>query len=440
MRGNPGERRFRWDAAKTQVAVEEVRKSRTIDEAVARVRAALAWPTMTYNAIREAVKRYGGVAEFVSLLLPPEVSAEPPPAVPPVLIQDPEIPVYVVTEEPPAEAPATIPPPPRSSAAVTDPVEELVDLVNKRPVEFEELCDVLELSPRKVRELVDEARARGFRVEFAGDHVGLRPTSSPVEERDVPIARAGDTHSIALVGDIHFGSKHHLGPQFRDYCDIAYDRGVRNFLHVGDLLDGNYRHSVWEQSHRGLEDQVAYAIDNLPKYPGARWDFILGNHDETLGEAGLEVGVYVERAFRAAGRNDLYYQGSRAAYVRLRAPGEHRGLLVELWHPRDKANAYAKSYRLQKKVEKYAPGQKPDVVAAGHWHQCFYMPIRGVHALSTGCWQGGQSSFGKSLGGAPDIGSWIVEYSLTPEGTVRTFKPEWIAYYETETVREVGLG
>jgi predicted phosphodiesterase len=243
------------------------------------------------------------------------------------------------------------------------------------------------------------------------------------------------------VGDIHFGSKHHMGPQFQDFCDKAHARGVRQFLHVGDLLDGNYRHSVWEQSHRGFEEQVAYAIEHLPRYDGASWHFIQGNHDETLGEhSGLEVGVATVQAFNAAGRRDLHYHGARGAYLRLRAPGEARGMLVELWHPRDKSSAYAKSYRLQKHVEKYAPGQKPDVVAAGHWHQCFFMPVRGVNAFSTGCWQGGQSSFGKSLGGAPDIGSWIVEYSLTPGGTVRTIKPEWVGYHEVETVRDVGLG
>jgi hypothetical protein len=73
-------------------------------------------------------------------------------------------------------------------------------------------------------------------------------------------------------------------------------------------------------------------------------------------------------------------------------------------------------------------------------HRQMYFTTRGVHAFASGCWQGGQSSFGKSLGGAPDIGSWIIEYTLTEGGTVRSVKPEWVAYYETETVRSVELG
>src|SRR4029077_17575159 len=168
------------------------------------------------------------------------------------------------------------------------------------------------------------------------------------------------------------------------------------------------------------------AIRELPQWPDATWHFIQGNHDETFGsQSGLDAGRAIEQAFRAAGRTDLVYHGARGAYLRLKAPDETRGLLVELWHPRDKANAYALTYRLQKKIERYAPGQKPDLLLAGPWHTTVYMPTRGMHAISCGCWQGGQSSVGKSLGGAPSIGSWIIRYALTPSGAVRRFAQEW---------------
>lgn len=49
------------------------------------------------------------------------------------------------------------------------------------------------------------------------------------------------------------------------------------------------------------------------------------------------------------------------------------------------------------------------------------------------------ASFAKSLRSAPAIGSWIVEYSLTREGTIRDFSPTWVAYYEKESPREVAL-
>lgn len=334
-------------------------------------------------------------------------------------------------------------PPEDDEPSLEEDLEHLIS-VTRKPRGLEEVCDALDMSPKATRELIVVAQERGYRIELTGMQVGHRPTESPLAEQVVPLVRvdpAGDWRKFAAVGDIHAGSKHFMRSQFQDFVHTAYKDGVRNFLHVGDLLDGVYRHSVWEQSRRGFEEQVAEAIEVVPRLEGAYWDFIAGNHDETLGEAsGLDVGRAIVQAFVAAGRNDFRYHGARGAYLRLKANDNERGLLVELWHPRDRANAYALSYRQQKKIEKYQPGQKPDILLTGHWHQSFYFETRGVHALSCGCFQGGQSSFGKSLGGAPSIGSWIVEYAMTTKGTVRRLKPAWIGYQEVETVRDVQLG
>lgn len=367
----------------------------------------------------------------------PNYSSSPPPRLPVRELPDLD---YEQDEE---TTPATPPRPTDPAPAIDEAsLAKLVETTRRKPTTLEALCDSLDMSPLRVRGLVEVARERGYRVEIDGHHVGRRPQddASP-EHHDIQVPKAGERHVIAAVGDIHYGSKHHLASYFQDYCQYAYERGARKFLHVGDLLDGVYRHSVWDQSHRGYEEQVGVAIEQLPRWPDAEWFFIQGNHDETLGEAnGLDVGRAIEQSFVAAGRTDMKYLGPRAAYVRLVAPGERRGLFVELWHPRDKSNAYAKSYRMQKHIEKYAPGQKPDLLLVGHWHQQMYFTTRGVHALSVGCWQGGQSAFGKSLGGAPDIGSWIIEYALTPEGTVRHIRPEWVGYFEKESVRDVALG
>lgn len=335
-----------------------------------------------------------------------------------------------------------------AKGAQRESFERIVQLArkweSKGGLTFEALCDSLEMHPAKAREFLDEARASGVRVELASGLVGVRPTNDTAERVDVPltVAREGQPRRFAIVGDVHAGSKYHLSKQLRDFCDYAYhERGVRQFLQVGDLCDGVYRHSMWEQSHRGFDGQIDALAETLPEYPGAVWPFIQGNHDETLGESnGADIGPAIVQAMAARGRKDLVYLGSRGAYARLVAPGERRGLFVHLWHPRDKGSAYAKSYRLQKQIEKYAPGTKPDLLAAGHWHQQFYFLTRGVHAMSCGCWQGGGSSFGKSLGGQPEIGSWIIEYSMTSEGAVRTLLPEWRGYQEVEMVRDVALG
>lgn len=300
---------------------------------------------------------------------------------------------------------------------------------------IEELCDALDVAPKKLRDLILSARREGFTVDVAGTWVGRRPAAEASGER--VIQASGKSTAIACLGDVHIGSKHHLRAEFHDFVHKAYDRGVRVMFSAGDILDGVYRHSRWEQDRHGLEEQAAEAAEAFPQLPGLTYWGIAGNHDETFErDSGMSVCRALEDAFRRVGRKDLTMLGSRGATARIVRPGESRGLVVELWHPL-KGPAYALSYKLQKKIEGYAVGQKPDVLFAGHWHQHCYVAVRGVHAFSAGCFQGGGSSFGKALGGSPAMGSWIVEYALTPDGTVRHLKPEWLAYYEHERPRDI---
>lgn len=227
--------------------------------------------------------------------------------------------------------------------------------------------------------------------------------------------------------------------QFEEYTQWAYgERGVRRFLHVGDMLDGAYKFSFSEQNVRGFEDQCDYAIEHLPRLEGATWTCILGNHDETFDVNGLNVERAINERFRSAGRTDVEFIGARGAYVRLLAPGQKRGTIVELWHPKGGA-AYAISYKLQNHIRDYAVGAKPDIALQGHTHQAMYFEQRGVHAFVCGCWQGGKSAFGRSIGGAPSIGSWVIEYEVTEDETIRTLTPSWRRYYEGESPRTVAM-
>jgi UDP-2,3-diacylglucosamine pyrophosphatase LpxH len=239
------------------------------------------------------------------------------------------------------------------------------------------------------------------------------------------------------MSDIHVGSKYCLVAQIRDFVRIAWGRGVRQILVPGDLLDGCYPHGRWELKYHGFQEQVAALENVLPSKPGLDYYGIAGNHDETFErDSGMVSYINIEDYFVSHGRKDMHMLGSRGAYVRLRTNSHHRGLVVHLWHP-TRARAYALSYQLQKQVERYSPGLKPDILLAGHWHQSCYCAIRGVHALSCGTFQGGGSAYGKSLGGSPTIGGWIIEYAMTSDGTIRSFRPEWVGYFEKETVREV---
>jgi predicted phosphodiesterase len=266
------------------------------------------------------------------------------------------------------------------------------------------------------------------------------PPRKPREDVvNVRFAAAGEERIFAVASDIHIGSKTHIEEAFVDFVHHAYEQGARLILGPGDILDGVYRHSRWEQTHHGFQEQAQKAAEVFPRFPGLEYWMIAGNHDETFeAESGINVCSSLEAMFQGHGRNDFHMLGHRGAYVNLRAEGDQRGLIVELWHPRGNG-AYALSYKQQRHIEAYAPGRKPDVMLNGHWHQQCYFTQRGVHVLSCGTFQGGHSPFGRSLGTTPAIGGWIVKYAQTPGGTVRSFSPTWRAYYEDETVREIAV-
>ncbi len=323
---------------------------------------------------------------------------------------------------------------------VADAFKRLVKLTKGGPLEMEDLCDKMDMSPKRVVKLVADARTAGFQVELQDGLIGRKPPSEAQGQIRIPLQGAGTERAFAVASDIHVGSHFFLKDQFQDFVHNAYDKGIRLVLVPGDILDGCYRHSRWEETHQGFDAQARYAAEVFPRLPGLVYRGITGNHDQTFEtDSGLSVVNSLPEVFRSAGRDDFYLYGARGAYLRLINPGERRGLLVEMWHPL-KGGSYALSYSLQKHVEKYGVGQKPDVLLTGHWHQQCYFTTRGVHALSCGTWHGGGSSFGKSLGGAPAIGGWTIRYALTKDGTVRDFSPTWHAYYEQEGVRDVGLG
>jgi predicted phosphodiesterase len=279
--------------------------------------------------------------------------------------------------------------------------------------------------------LLEQARAAGVAVDVAHDQVGLHWQDPTDDVRQVtPAPTVGETYRCAVISDTHAGSRYAMRGQLADFVRHAYTEGCREVLHAGDILDGCYRHGVFELTHSGLADQARDAATVLPALPGLTYHAITGNHDGTFSErTGLDVGQAITGAWSALGRSDLTVYGARSAYLRL------GGAVIHLWHPK-KAGAYALSYLLQKQVERYS-ALKPQVLIAGHWHVFCHVCVRGVEAIASPCFQGSGSDFAKSLGGSPAIGGLILEWRLTEHGTIRDFALRPRRYYEREAIVEV---
>lgn len=306
-------------------------------------------------------------------------------------------------------------------------LEQLVKFTKKGPISFSSLCDKMDMSPKRTKALIEEARGMGMVLHVEHDHVGIKMPQPEERVRTVGIAPVvGERQKVAVISDLHLGSKYCLRDQIKEFVHYAYEQGVREVLCPGDVLDGIYHHGLFEVSHTGIDAQSQDLFETLPQLPGLNYRAITGNHDFTFTEkTGLDVGEYLMAYFRKRGRTDLHFYGNRGAFLRV------KGAIVHLWHPRSGVS-YARSYAIQKHIEKYSSGEKPNILLCGHWHVYCHVYERGVHGIACPTFQGGGSAFGKSLGGAPAIGGMILSWDLTTHGTMRHFIHEYRAYFEME--------
>lgn len=294
----------------------------------------------------------------------------------------------------------------------------------------EALASQLGIPPATVGCCVDAARAAGRAIDCAGGWVA--PRSTPPSDEPVPVAQAtGLLQRVAVISDIHAGSKYCMRAELQDFLAYAHRAECREVFVCGDLLDGCYRHGRYELSHHGAADQCADLIATLPALPGLTYHAIAGNHDQTFVEsAGLDMCAFIEAQFRLAGRADIKMHGNSSAYLRV------RGALLHLKHPLGKV-PYALSYRLQKEVEAYSPGMKPDILLMGHLHKFAQIVVRGVHAFLVPCWQSGGSAFANALVGQAATGGLILSWRLTGHGTLRNLSSEVVSYYHHKHERRI---
>jgi predicted phosphodiesterase len=312
-------------------------------------------------------------------------------------------------------------------------LQKFIGLTKKGPIDFHVLCDKLNLPPSKAQKVIDEAAKLGVKVHVEHNHVGIRLPEPNDQLRSIGVTPVvGERQKVAVISDTHLGSKYCLREQLVEFIHYAYAQGVREILHPGDVLDGCYRHGMWEVSHSGLDEQARDLLEVLPKLPGLSYHCITGNHDFTFTEQiGADVGNFLSNYFKENGREDLHFYGNRGAFIKI------RGAVVHLWHPKSGAG-YARSYAIQKHIEKYSSGEKPNILLTGHWHVFCHVYERGVHGIACPTFQGGGSAFSKSLGGAPAIGGLILSWDVTKDGTLRSFVLEKRSYFEFEQPRSVG--
>ena len=272
-----------------------------------------------------------------------------------------------------------------------------------------EVANALDCSPQRIERAAEAARASGFAVTFGDAAVKLERTPDlrpHVFEHDF----YGRHFKIGLFSCTHFGSIYSADAERRQFYDLCVKEGVEHLYHCGDVTSGN---SVYRGHLRDLRSgcidadaQAKLAVEDFTS-AGLPISFILGNHDDKwLRDFGFNVGETIANA-AAGSKHPIKYLGSGGARVIL-GKKTNSPCVLDLLHPGG-GTAYALSYRLQKIVESYTGGDKPHIVAVGHFHKAEEIPhLRNMMAIQPGCFEW-QTPFMRSRAIEAHVAGCVVE-------------------------------
>lgn len=277
------------------------------------------------------------------------------------------------------------------------------------------------------RMLMRELQLTDYRARMVADIVAGR-TDRPGTKQGPPVPaetlvnvpeRKDGKYRIGIVGDTHLGSDQQQPTMLDQAYDYFEGEGVRQVYHVGDLLTGInvFRGQIQEIFLYTMDQQVDYAIGRYPKRNGIKTSVIAGNHDLS---ATLSGGLDPIKAVAAA-RDDITYLGPLSAWV-------HFGpLSIYLLHPKG-GLSYAVSYKLQKLIESFEGGRKPNVVVCGHWHKQAFIIERHVVGILPGCFEA-QTTFERGLALQPQLGAVLLDIEVRGEEVAHVINPRWLHFF-----------
>lgn len=245
----------------------------------------------------------------------------------------------------------------------------------------------------------------------------------PVEPQVIRNKWTGDKIiRFGLMGDTQINSKFTQITHLHKFYDICQQEGIETVYHTGDIDEGEEMRlgHKYECYTQGADDHIDEIEKVYPQRKGITTHFITGNHDHSIFKrVGFDIGPVI-----ASRRADMKYLGRDDAVIMLTP-----NCSLQLKHPGD-GSAYALSYKIQKMVDALSGGEKPHIMAVGHYHKAEVLPLyRNVQCIQTGCFQA-QTSFMKSKGLAAHMGGYLIEVNVDEEGTITRFKNEFIPFYK----------
>jgi len=309
--------------------------------------------------------------------------------------------------------------------------ERIKKEIRKKPVTLEKLSSQFDRGVTQIKEALSVLEAEGYHINLTKDSAEIiKDLPAGGEYRIDPSRIHGNRYKFGFTTDNHLGSKYSR----LDVLNVLFDRydaeGITDVFQAGNIIDGICRFNRFDLAPgcSSLDGQVQYLVKNWPKKKGITTHFVCGDDHEGWWTAneGLNIGAYIEDAFRRAGREDMHYLGYLEADVRLAAPKGETWIRVQ--HGGG-GSSYAVSYTSQKIVEAMQGGEKPHVLLLGHYHKVDLCMPREVFVVQGGCTQD-QTPFMRKLKIAAHVGGWICEIEQARDGHVSSFKSEFIRFYD----------
>lgn len=319
-------------------------------------------------------------------------------------------------------------------ATIMAPSEEIKPalkslLKTKKKYTIESLSDHFNTGVSNIRAALESLKSEGFNVVIKDGHAAVT-TEIPKSAATVLDVKKMSTgfYRFGLTGDNHLCSRYERMDVLNALYDVFHQEGIKDVYNTGNWIDGEARFNVHDLKVHGMDNQIDYFLKNYPRREGVTTHYITGDDHEGwyTQREGVDVGKYTEMKAQIAGRDDLHYLGHMEADVVLKAKNGKTTMRVV--HPGG-GSSYAISYSIQKIIESYQGGEKPDILLAGHYHKADYIFNRGVHAVQSATTMD-QSPFMRKKKLAAHLGGWIIEFATDDNGAITRFKQEFIPFYD----------
>ena len=285
----------------------------------------------------------------------------------------------------------------------------------------EEVCEALNMTELKFGGLVEEFLLRGYDIkvrEVDGEKIVLKKKNKTINKEIKPDINNLTRIRQVWLSDTHLCNEAQQLNLINQVYKEAADRNIDTVLHFGDITDGDYQvrsDHRYELFRLGASRQIEYVVNNYPYVEGITTYFITGNHDDTHNKnGGMEIGPIIERL-----RPDMKFIGKERAIFR---PEESPKTSEEVFHSGGGC-ASSLSYRPQKYIDKMEPGEKPNAVGIGHFHQSYFMSYRNVIALLVPCLTA-KSPFAIRQGLENTMGAYFIDMYVNSKGEIEMFEFE----------------